>query len=133
MTVQRSPATWLSVFSLSDELHDWTPEPEQAVFVDIGGGFGHQCQALKAANRDLKGRAILQELLETLEHVPQLEGIETQAHSFFEAQPVKGTPALTPDDSSRSKVIRLLMLSSIIYAIFSMTAQTRDVLLFYAT
>ena len=91
MAVQRSPTTWLSVFPLAQELARWKPSPEQAVFVDIGGGFGHQCQALKGANPDLKGRIILQELPQTLEHVPPLEGIETQVYNFFEPQPVKGT------------------------------------------
>ena len=90
MGVQRSSSTWLSAFPLAKQLENWGPTADQATFVDIGGGFGHQCQAFKAAVPKADYRIILQELPQTLEHVPSLEGIETQAHNFFEPQPVHG-------------------------------------------
>ena len=97
MTVNRNASTWLSVFPLSSQLADWdSPAAEnQALFVDIGGGFGQQCQALKASvaasGPVLKGRIILQDLPPVIARAPALEGVEMVAHDFFEEQPVKGT------------------------------------------
>ena len=89
MTVQRAGApTWLSVFPFKQELGDWHGKP---VFVDVGGGFGHQCQALKAAFPDLPGKIILQDLPQTLEHVPPNEGVEVVAQNFFEPQATQGS------------------------------------------
>ena len=90
MTVQRAGApTWLSVFPFKQVLDGWHSKP---VFVDIGGGFGHQCQLLKTTFPDLSGKIILQDLPQTLEHVSPIEGVEIMAQNFFEPQAVKGIP-----------------------------------------
>ena len=128
MTVQRSPATWLSVFPLAQELSDWRPSPVQAVFVDIGGGFGHQCQALKEANLDLKGRVILQELPQILDHVPPLGNIETQVYNFFEPQPIKGTfPQLSYCREDLTNSFRKQVPSSTTYATSCTIGRTTSV------
>ena len=108
MTVQRNASTWLSVFPLASEMQDWNPTaPDQALFVDVGGGFGQQCEAFQAAaaatGLALKGRIVLQELPATLERAPALEGVEFQAHDFFTEQPVKGMnpfSSLSPKSSA---------------------------------
>ncbi|KAI9708795.1 MAG: hypothetical protein M1820_003750 [Bogoriella megaspora] len=88
MTVQRAGApTWLEVFPFEQELGDWHDKP---VFVDVGGGFGHQCQALKEAFPDLPGKIILEDLPQTLEHIPAIKGVEAVAQNFFEPQVIQG-------------------------------------------
>lgn len=88
MTVQRAGAiTWLSAFPFKEELGDFSGKP---VFVDIGGGFGHQCIAVKEAFPELFGKLVLQDLPQTLAHVPKIDGVEVQVHNFFEPQVVKG-------------------------------------------
>ena len=102
MTVQRNVSTWLSVFPLEPELRDWDPTAtDQALFVDVGGGFGQQCQAFKVAAKVaaaglLKGRIILQELPQTLQRAPALEGIEMEVYDFFTEQPITGMNTFLP-------------------------------------
>ncbi|KAF7950184.1 hypothetical protein EAE96_007475 [Botrytis aclada] len=87
MTVQRAGAvTWLSAFPSRQELGDFQNKP---VFVDIGGGFGHQCILVKETFPELSGKLVLQDLPQTLEHVPEIDGVETIVHNFFEPQVIK--------------------------------------------
>ena len=91
MTVSRvGAADWLSVFPLQQEMGGWSAEPDKAVFVDIGGSFGHQCIGLKAKYPDLPGRVILQDLPQTLEHVRPIEGVEIMVQDFYKPQVIKG-------------------------------------------
>ena len=92
MTVQRAGALdWLSVFPIEKEVHAWSAEPKKALFVDVGGGFGHQCITLKAKHSDLPGRVILQDIPQTLEHVQPIKGVEVMIQNFYEPQAIKGT------------------------------------------
>jgi len=94
MTVQRAGAvTWLSAFPFKEELGSFQ---EKSVFVDVGGGFGHQCIAVKEAFPELAGKLILQDLPQTLAHVPAIDGVEIIVHNFFEPQVVKGIPKSKP-------------------------------------
>ena len=91
MTVQRAGALdWLSIFPVEEEVGLWSAEPNKALFVDIGGGFGHQCVAFEAKYLNLTGRIILQDIPQTLEHVQPPEGVEVMVQNFFEPQAVKG-------------------------------------------
>jgi len=90
MTVHRAGLSdWLSVFPVEKEVGSWSATPKKAVFVDIGGGYGHQCMALKTKYPDLPGRVILQDLPGTLEQVLPIPGVEAMAQNFFEPQAIK--------------------------------------------
>ncbi|MCJ1400195.1 hypothetical protein MMC11_003399 [Xylographa trunciseda] len=80
--------TWLSVFPLEAQAAGL--DPEGTLFVDVGGGIGHQCQLLKATHPTLPGRVILQDLPQTLAHALPIDGVVQQAHDFFTPQPVLG-------------------------------------------
>ncbi|THV52662.1 hypothetical protein BGAL_0073g00370 [Botrytis galanthina] len=87
MTVQRAGAvTWLSAFPFRQELGEFQQKP---VFVDIGGGFGHQCILVKETFPELSGKLVLQDLPQTLEHVAKIDGVEIVVHNFFEPQVIK--------------------------------------------
>ncbi|MCJ1332243.1 hypothetical protein MMC10_008935 [Thelotrema lepadinum] len=95
MSIQRSGVPeWLSVFPVESYYASWskakTDPSSAALLVDVGGGFGHQCVAFRNKYPDLYGRVILQDLPETLTHVPELPNIEKMVHDFWELQPVKG-------------------------------------------
>lgn len=93
MTVQRAGALdWLSVFPVEKEIGAWSAQQNKALFVDIGGGFGHQCLAFKVKYPRLSGRVILQEIPQTLQHVQPMENVETMVQNFFEPQAIKGKP-----------------------------------------
>ncbi|KAI1848708.1 hypothetical protein JX266_005567 [Neoarthrinium moseri] len=84
-------APWFTVFPFEKELGDFSGPH---AFVDIGGGFGHQCVALKSAYPHLNGKIVLQDLPQALEHLPppfaaQLDGVGKMSHNFFEPQPIK--------------------------------------------
>lgn len=81
---------WFTVFPLEAELGTFLKESSAPAFVDIGGGFGHQCAALAAAFPSLKGRLVLQDMAHTLAIAPKLDGVDAMAHDFFAAQPVRG-------------------------------------------
>lgn len=91
MTVQgASGVPWFTVLPFEKELAGY--EGEYAL-MDVGGGFGHQCAALLKTYPRLQGKLCLQDLPQTLDHLPP--GIEIPAcicklpHNFFEAQPIK--------------------------------------------
>ena len=91
MTVQRAGTPdWLSVFPVKEEVGTWSAEPNKALFVDIGGSFGHQCRAFKAKYPNLPGRVILQDIRQTLEQVLPIEGVEIIVQNFFEPQAITG-------------------------------------------
>ncbi|PVH93845.1 o-methyltransferas-like protein [Periconia macrospinosa] len=91
MYAQRSSVKdCFSYLPLDKESEGWPAE--KPLFVDVGGGTGQQCVALREKWPELKGRVVLQDLEEVVESVrgEGLEGVEIMAHDFFTAQPVKG-------------------------------------------
>ncbi|OJJ50748.1 hypothetical protein ASPZODRAFT_106589 [Penicilliopsis zonata CBS 506.65] len=82
---------WLSVFPFEAALGDWDNEVDRPLFVDIGGGFGHQSTGVRRRFPQISGRVILQDLEASLKHVKDLEGVEIMPYDFFTPQPVKGS------------------------------------------
>ena len=64
--------------------------PDRPIFVDIGGGIGHQCLAFKSRFPDSPGRVILQDLPAVIAQAIPIQGVEAMAHDFMVEQPVKG-------------------------------------------
>nr|ANM86610.1 putative O-methyltransferase [Cladonia uncialis subsp. uncialis]AUW30806.1 putative O-methyltransferase [Cladonia uncialis subsp. uncialis] len=80
--------TWLSVYPIEEETRLW--DPEAAVFINMGGGIGHQCAEFKARYPKVAGRVILQDLPHSIDRALQTPGVENMTHNFFEPQPIKG-------------------------------------------
>lgn len=78
---------WFNIFPFKEQLGSFAGE---TVFVDLGGGFGHQSLQLLGAFPELKDKIVLQELEQTLAHLPPLDGVKATAHDFFTEQPIKG-------------------------------------------
>lgn len=89
MSVQREGMpSWLSVYPYLDTLK--TADPEQPLFVDVGGGFGHQSVLLREAlPEDIKNRIIVQDLAPVISQAKPYPGVELTTHNFWEPQPVK--------------------------------------------
>ena len=79
---------WLSVYPLDIEARSL--DPERALFVDLGGGLGHQCRLLRERYPDVNGRVILQDRPEVLNSAPPIDGVEFVAQDFFQEQGIKG-------------------------------------------
>jgi len=91
MAARRDAATmptWLSVYPIQQETKGWNPEAP--VFVDIGGGIGHQCAGLKAKYPELPGRVILQDLPNCLKDALTTPGVENMVHDITHPEPIKG-------------------------------------------
>ncbi|KAF2092637.1 O-methyltransferase [Rhizodiscina lignyota] len=80
--------SWLDAYPFSLKSQD--VDSERVVFVDVGGGIGHQCISLRESHPQLTGRVVLQDLKEVVEQANVPETIEVIAHNFFDPQPVQG-------------------------------------------
>ncbi|KAF7191609.1 O-methyltransferase gsfC [Pseudocercospora fuligena] len=73
-------------------------DPDQPVFVDIGGGHGDAIKAiLQAYPEILPSQCVLQDTASVIEYSKSAAGLPAgvryQAHDFFDRQPVKGAKA----------------------------------------
>lgn len=90
MSAQRAGQNnWLDAFP-ADCFKDDNANIESPIFVDVGGGVGHQCLALKARFPEMKRGIILQDLPQVLERAVSVEGVTHMPYSFWEEEPVKG-------------------------------------------
>ena len=81
----------MDFFPVEEKLGNGVREDKDAVlFVDVGGGMGHEVSALRKRFPKLPGRCALQDLPAVVSQV-SIEGIEVIAHSFFDRQPLEGT------------------------------------------
>ncbi|KAK9369872.1 S-adenosyl-L-methionine-dependent methyltransferase [Lipomyces kononenkoae] len=90
MTVQhQGMPTWLDKYPFLQVAK--SAMPEQPLFVDVGGGVGHQSVALrKALPADIKNRIIVQDLAPVIGQAQPFDGVELTIHNFWESNPVKG-------------------------------------------
>lgn len=84
-----SDVTWLSVYPVEAEAAG--RDILKPLYVEVGGGIGHQCAEFKDRHPTLPGRVILQDLPQTIEKALPTPGVENMAIDFFQEQPVKGT------------------------------------------
>ncbi len=82
--------TWLDVYPLKNKVRAFNLTADTPLFVDLGGGLGHQCIALRERFPELSGRVILQEIPATLPHAIAHDKVEHMAQDFFEPQAIKG-------------------------------------------
>ena len=70
-------------------------DPKAVLFVDVGGGKGHEARNLREAHPELLGRLILQDLPSMIDRVRDdpPEGVELMPYDFFTPQPIKGQRA----------------------------------------
>lgn len=93
MKLQPPDGDWLAALPVDDEVAKWqSADPERVLFVDIGGGMGHQCLRLRERYPDAPGRVIVQDMPITIGRIPKPmpHGVEAMAHTFDDPQPVKG-------------------------------------------
>ncbi|KJZ69766.1 hypothetical protein HIM_10849 [Hirsutella minnesotensis 3608] len=86
---RQAEISWLSVYPVSEETKDLS-DPTRPLYVNVGGGIGHQCAQFRGKYPDIPGRVILQDLPATVTQALPTPGVESMAHDFFEPQPVKG-------------------------------------------
>ncbi|KAJ5921366.1 hypothetical protein N7466_009692 [Penicillium verhagenii] len=84
--------SWLGVIPIGDQARSIAGDvdSDRKVFVDIAGSVGHQCARLLTQHPGLAGRVVLQDLEETFERAPKIQGVDFMVYDFFTEQPVKG-------------------------------------------
>ena len=85
---------WLDSYPIEQRSQDL--EPEQTLFVDIGGGIGHQCVALRERLPTVRNKVILQDLDVVVAQAIKHEGVEAMAYDFWQPQPIKGNSSSFP-------------------------------------
>ncbi|KAJ5725492.1 uncharacterized protein N7483_006849 [Penicillium malachiteum] len=89
LTVNRAGMpTFLDAYPIHEKATGLSPE--RALFVDVGGGFGHQAIAFREKYPDLEGRVIVQDLAPTLQHALKHPNVETVEQDFFQPQAIRG-------------------------------------------
>jgi hypothetical protein len=97
--------SWLDVVDFAAEFANDVSD-EDSVFVDVGGGIGHECKALKERYPDMNGRIILQDKPDVVENALAVDGMEAMAHDYLIEQPVKSASLLPP---CRTRTVLLLI------------------------
>lgn len=92
MTGQRDGRTnWLDFFPFEERVARGFKRGDGSVMlVDVGGGQGHEVEAIKNKHPHLPGRFLLQDLPDTIMQALPVPGMEAVAHDFFTDQPIKG-------------------------------------------
>lgn len=83
---------WYEIYPAGKELdvQGYSEPNEPPLLVDIGGNTGYEASTFKVANPHIKGRAIVQDLAETLKRSEAPPGVERQVYDAFTPQPIKG-------------------------------------------
>jgi len=84
--------SWLDVFPLEKYAHKPSIEDKnRKLFVDVGGGYGHQSREALKRLPWLQGRVVLQDTHgAAIDSAIAIEGLKVVHHDFTKPQPVKG-------------------------------------------
>ncbi|KAF2232272.1 o-methyltransferas-like protein [Viridothelium virens] len=94
MTQQRfAQKNWLDGFPFEEVVCKGESDSKRPLFVDVGGGRGHQCEAVLARFPYLAGRVILEDQASMLSDALSIEGVRKIAIDLFKEQPIKGARA----------------------------------------
>lgn len=88
LAVQRTGMPiWLDVFLVAQRTANL--RPGQPLFVDVGGGFGHQSVAFRERYPTLSGRVVVQEIPPTLAMASKQDKAERTEYDFWTPQTIK--------------------------------------------
>lgn len=87
-TQRRTASTWLSKYPLEAEIQGC--DPKKPLFVDVGGGIGHQFVELIARYPKLPGRIVLQDMAHCIGEALQSPGLDAMVYDMYDRQPIKG-------------------------------------------
>ena len=93
MSAQREGrAYWLDFYPFEQKLSaEARDKKHDVLFVDVGGALGSDIKELGKRYPSIKGRMILQDQQQTIDHVSVDPGMEAMVHDFFTPQLVIGT------------------------------------------
>jgi hypothetical protein len=88
--------SWLEWFPAEQEIiSGFDSAKSPYLFIDVGGGRGHEANLLKLKFPSAKGKIVVEDLPDVIDDVRHIDSsIELQKYNFFEPQPLKGTSLL---------------------------------------
>lgn len=127
MAFRREPKlSWITVYPVKEVTRNWAGE--NAVYVNVGGGIGHQCAQFKAKYPEVPGKVVLQDMPHSIEKALQTEGVQNMVHNFFDEQPVKGNSSKPLHNYTKRLRDQLQVPNSITLVVcFTITQTTRSV------
>ena len=85
-------SSWMDFFPVEEEFGNRARQDQDAImFIDVGGGIGHEAVAVKKRLPDLPDRFVVQDLLQIVEGQKLDAYVDSMAHDFFTPQPLEGT------------------------------------------
>ncbi|KAL9619393.1 MAG: hypothetical protein Q9160_005988 [Pyrenula sp. 1 TL-2023] len=81
---------WLDAFPFEKLVAKPTDTPETVIFIDVGGGRGHQCLEIRNRFPNVKGRLILEDTESVIAGAVQVPNMDVVEVDFFKEQPIKG-------------------------------------------
>ena len=87
-TQREARANWLDFFPLEEEFRLCSRGGNEVMFVDVGGGLGHEIQEIRSRHSNIPGRMILQDLSVNIDQVGTTATMEAMVHDFFTPQPI---------------------------------------------
>lgn len=85
-------ASWLNFYPLMTRLKaGHNLKEDEVALVNICGGRGHECEAIRANYPILPGRMVLQDTADNIAHAVAVKGMDVMVHDIFCPQPIKGS------------------------------------------
>ena len=108
MSAQREGRVyWLEFYPFEQKLSaEARDNKHDVLFVDVGGALGSEIKELRKRYPAVKGRMILKDQQQTIDHVSVDPGMEAMVHNFFTPQPVIGkSPRQLPLNRSEQPLL----------------------------
>lgn len=84
-------ASWLNFYPLMARLKaGHNLKEDEVALVNISGGRGHECEAIRARYPILPGRMVLQDNADNIARALPVKGMDVMVHDIFCPQPIKG-------------------------------------------
>lgn len=98
--------SWLEWFPAQQEIIDgFDKDVSPFLLIDVGGGRGHEVNALKTRFPGAEGKVVLEDLPDVIDDVRDIDdSIERIKYDFFEPQPIKGTVSCLSSVPSFSRI-----------------------------
>lgn len=85
-------ASWLNFYPLRMRVKaGHNLKEDEVALVNIAGGRGHECEAIRAKYPILPGRMVLQDSADNIARAVPVKGMDVMEHSIFSPQPIKGS------------------------------------------
>ena len=93
---QQEEGSWLSFYPLRTRFTlGFNLFEHEVLLVDMRGGRGQECQAIRARHAILPGRMVLQDSAEKVARALPVEGMDVMVHDIFRPQPIRGIRSLS--------------------------------------